>query len=153
MPNLSQIDEMKWPTKARKLQTIALKRLFVFVEAQHWKIRKLDSHQSITTPNNGIIQTSSCTEDFVMIFDVIWVTAESHFKNIFKSQQCPLSRFLVFVNEIKRYWYLKFLLKNVTLSVSSYYLETSRGKRVPIEKVSLSRSPTSAFITAKFPWK
>ena len=33
MPNLSQIDEMKWPTKARKLQTIALKRLFVFVEA------------------------------------------------------------------------------------------------------------------------
>ena len=35
IPNLSQIDGMKWPTKARKLQTIALKRLFVFVEVLH----------------------------------------------------------------------------------------------------------------------
>ena len=36
-----------------------------------------------------IIQNSSRTEDFVMIFDVIWVTAESHFKNIFQITTMP----------------------------------------------------------------
>ena len=35
MPNFSQIDGMKWPTKVRKSQTIALERLFVFVEVLH----------------------------------------------------------------------------------------------------------------------